>query len=56
MLRVMLCNANISKTFEYSKRAADKLTPTSQETLQGSGCSYINTEKATTECQMKIKK
>ena len=48
MLCVMLCNAKISKMFEYSKRAADKLSPTSQQPLQGSG-SYSNTEKATTE-------
>ena len=55
MLRVMLCNAKISKIFEYSKWAADKLSPTSQQPLQGSG-SYSNTEKAMTERQMKIKK
>ena len=55
MLCVMLCNAKISKIFEYSKWAADKLTPTSQQTLQGSS-SYPNTEKAMTERQMKIKK
>ena len=51
----MLCNVKISKIFEYSKWAADKLTPTSQQPLQGSG-SFPNTEKATTEQQTKIKK
>ena len=54
-LHVMLCNAKISKIFEYSKWAADKVTPISQQTLQWSG-SYPNTGKATTEQQMKIKK
>ena len=43
------------KFLEYSKWAADKLTPTSQQTLQWSG-SYPNTGKATTERQTKIKK
>ena len=53
-------NAKIKIISENSKRAADKLTPTSQSTVptpQGS-CS-INTfgeERATTEPQMKIKK
>ena len=54
-LCVMLCNAKISKIFEYSKWAADKLSPTSQQPLQGNG-SYPNTEKAMTERQMKIRK
>ena len=45
---VMLCNANISKIFECSKRAADNFSPTSQQPLQGSG-SYSNTQKDTTE-------
>ena len=42
------CNAKISKIFKYSKWAADKLSPTSQQPLQGSG-SYPNTEKPMTE-------
>ena len=55
MLHVMLCNAKISKIFEFSKQAADKLTSISQQPLQGSG-SYPNTEKAMIERQTKIKK
>ena len=54
MLRVMLCNANISKIFEYNRRAADNLSPTSQQPVQGT--TYSNTQKATTESQTKIKK
>ena len=52
-LHVMLCNANISKIFEYSKRAANNLSPASQQPLQRSGS---NTQKDTTKRQMKIKK
>ena len=47
-LHVMLCNAKISNIFEYSKQSIDKLSPTSQQPLQGSS-SYPNTEKAMTE-------
>ena len=47
-------HAKIKIISENSKWAVDKLTPTSQPTLQVS--SSPNTERATTEPQIKIKK